>query len=117
MWTGWDRYYVEGDEGLKYTQGSLVTGNFRGWPAPDPGCALYLHDKGVKTIGIDAPSVGAAHEGAPVHQEGLSRGLRYVELLTNLGRLPARGAHFMFLPIKVEDSSGGPGRAIALLPE
>ena len=117
LWTGWDRYYVEGEEGLKYMQGSLVTGDFRGWPAPGPECTLYLHDKGVKTIGIDAPSVGAAHEGAPVHQEGLSRGLRYVELLTNLDELPVRGAHFMFLPIKIEDSSGGPGRAIAFLPE
>lgn len=117
LWTGWDRYYVDGEEGKKYTQGSLVTGDFRGWPAPDPECAIYLHSRGVKTIGIDAPSVGAAHEGAPVHQEGLSRELRYIELLTNLGQLPARGAYFMFLPIKIEDSSGGPGRAIALLPE
>ena len=117
LWTGWDRYYVEGEEGLKYTQGSLVTEEFRGWPAPGPECAIYLHDKGVKTIGIDAPSVGAAHEGAPVHREGLSRELRYIELLTNLDQLPKRGAHFVFLPIKIEDSSGGPGRAIALLPE
>lgn len=117
LWTGWDRYYVDGEEGKKYTQGSLVTGDFRGWPAPDPGCAIYLHKRGIKTIGIDAPSIGAAHEGAPVHQEGLSRELRYIELLTNLGQLPARGAYFMFLPIKIEDSSGGPGRAIALLPE
>ncbi len=117
LWTGWDRYYVEGEEGNKYTHGSLVTGEFPGWPAPDPSAALHLHDRGVKTIGIDAPSVGAAHEGAPVHQEGLSRGLRYIELLTNLDQLPERGAYFMFLPIKIRDSSGGPGRAIAFLPD
>lgn len=111
--TGWDRYYVEGGEGGKYMSGSLVTGEFPGWPAPSPEAAIYLHEKGVKCIGIDAPSIGSAHDGVPVHQEGLSRGMRYVEILTNLDALPARGAYFIFLPVKVANSSGGPGRAIA----
>ena len=115
--TGWDRYYVEGEEGLKYMHGSLVTGDFPGWPAPSPDMALYLHERGIKTLGIDAPSIGSAHDPVPVHQEGLSRGLRYVEVLTNLGELPTRGAYFVFLPLKISGSSGGPGRAIALLPD
>ena len=51
-----------------------------------------------------------------MHQEGLSRGLRYVEILTNLDKLPTRGAFFVFLPLKIAGSSGGPGRAIAFLP-
>jgi isatin hydrolase len=114
--TGWDYYYVEGEEGEKFMSGSLVTGDYPGWPAPSPPCAIYLHDKGIKTIGIDAPSIGSAHDGIPVHQEGLSRGLRYVEILTNLDELPARGAFFIFLPLKIAGSSGGPGRAVALLP-
>jgi len=42
--------------------------------------------------------------------------MRYVEILTNLGELPVRGAYFIFLPIKIAESSGGPGRAMALLP-
>jgi kynurenine formamidase len=117
LWTGWDRYYVEGEEGHKFMRGSLVTGEFPGWPAPSPDLAVYLHEKGIKTLGIDAPSIGSAHDGVPVHQEGLSRGMRYVEILTNLGELPARGAYFIFLPVKVAGSSGGPGRAIALLPQ
>lgn len=114
--TGWDRYYVEGEEGEKYMSGSLVTGEFPGWPAPSPEAAIYLHERGVKCIGIDAPSIGSAHDGVPVHQEGLSRGMRYVEILTNLDRLPTRGAYFIFLPVKVANSSGGPGRAVAFLP-
>jgi kynurenine formamidase len=39
-----------------------------------------------------------------------------VEILTNLGDLPVRGAFFVFLPLKISGSSGGPGRAIALVP-
>lgn len=114
--TGWDRYYVEGGEGEKYMGGSLVTGRHPGWPAPSPETAVYLHERGIKTIGIDAPSIGSAHDGVPVHQEGLSRGMRYVELLTNLAVLPVRGAYFVFLPLKIAGSSGGPGRAMALVP-
>jgi len=30
--TGWDRHYVEGEEGLRYMDGSLVTGDAPGWP-------------------------------------------------------------------------------------
>ena len=115
--TDWDRYYVEGDEGEKYLSGSLVTERHPGWPAPSPETAVYLHEKGVKTIGIDAPSIGSAHDGVPVHQEGLGRGMRYVELLTKLSELPVRGALFVFLPVKIAGSSGGPGRAMALVPE
>jgi kynurenine formamidase len=114
--TGWDRHYVEGEEGLRYMDGSLVTGDAPGWPAPATEAILYLHERDVRTVGIDAPSIGSAHDPVPVHQEGLSRGIRYVEVLTNLGELPARGAYFVFLPLKIAGSSGGPGRAIALLP-
>ncbi len=116
LWTGWDRYYTEGDEGLKYMHGSLVTGESPGWPAPSPDTAVFLDERGVRCVGIDAPSIGSAHDPVPVHQEGLSRGLRYVEILANLDQLPTRGAYFVFLPLKIEGSSGGPGRAMALLP-
>ena len=60
--TGWDRYYVEGEEGERYMHGSLVTGKDPGWPAPAPETAIYLYERGVKTIGIDAPSIGSAHD-------------------------------------------------------
>ena len=37
------------------------------------------------------------------------------ENLTNLGKLPTRGAVFIFLPHKFEGATGGMGRAIALI--
>ena len=89
--------------------GSLVTGDFPGWPAPSPETAIYLHEKGIKTIGIDAPSIGSAHDGVPVHQEGLSREMRYVEILTNLDKLPVRGAYFVFMPVKLAGIFRGTG--------
>ena len=93
---------------MKYMHRSLVTMDAPGWPAPAPEMILYLHEKGVKTVGIDAPSIGSAHDPIPVHQEDLSRGMRYVEVLTNFGELPVRGAYFVFLPLKIAGFSGSP---------
>lgn len=115
LWTGWSRHYAPGPEGRRFVHDPLVTRSFPGWPALDPEAAIYLSDRGVATVGIDAPSMGAVQGGAPVHWEGLSRGLLFVEMLTNLDALPARGALFVFLPLKIAGSSGGPGRAIAFL--
>ncbi len=86
------------------------------WPAPEAAVAVFLHERGVNTIGIDAPSMGSAEEGNEVHRAGLSREMVFVEGLTNLDRLPPRGASFVFLPVKIAVASGAPGRAIAVLP-
>jgi kynurenine formamidase len=115
LYTGWDKHYVSGPKGDAYSRGPLLFKEGPGWPAPNAEAVLYLHSRGVRCLGIDAPSIGAAHDGALAHQEGLSRGMRYVELLTGLQYLPPRGAYFLFLPVKVAGSTGGPGRAIALL--
>ncbi len=116
FFTGWDQYYVRGPEGDAYCLKPLMYKQGPGWPAPDVATVCYLYDRGVRCLGIDSPSMGATHDGAPVHHEGLSRGMRYIEMLTGLGSLPSRGAYFIFLPVKVAGSTGGPGRAIALLP-
>ena len=80
-----------------------------------PALQLLL-DRGVTTIGLDGVSVGASHDGVPAHVFGLGQGMMYVELLANLRELPPRGAFFIFLPLKIEGGSAGPGRAVALVP-
>ena len=112
--TGWDRYYTSGTEGARFAHEPLVTRAAPGWPAPTTEAMLLLHERGVRLVGIDSPSMGAAHDGVPVHLEGLSRGMLYVEMLTNLGAVPASGATFLFLPLRLAEGTGGPGRAIAL---
>ncbi len=114
--TGWDRRYRKGRDGDSYAREALLRGRGPGWPAPEVAAIVLLHERGVRCVGIDAPSIGAAHLGAPAHQEGLSRRMRYVEELTALDQLPTRGAFFLFLGPKVAGATGGPGRAIALLP-
>ncbi len=114
--TDWDERYRPMPEGSAYVLDPFLLGKGPGWPTPGIPALELLLARGVRTLGLDGVSVGASHAGAPPHQFGLGQGMLYVELLANLRRLPARGALFVFLPIKVWGSTGGPGRAIALVP-
>jgi isatin hydrolase len=114
--TGWDRHYQPGFAGTRYGPDVLTTATKPGWPAPTPDTIDLLHHRRVTCVGTDGLSVGPAENGAPTHLAGLPHGLVYVEALTALDRLPARGAGFIFLPIKLVGGTGGPGRAIAVTP-
>lgn len=114
--TGWSKHYVKGEAGRAFLHEPVVLQSRPAWPAPEAAAAIFLHERGVNAIGIDAPSMGSAEEGNEVHRAGLSREMAFIEGLTNLDRLPARGASFVFLPIKMAVASGAPGRAIAVLP-
>ena len=116
FYTGWADFYLPGKEGERYFQKPYDhTGG--GWPTPDVDCIEYLYESGVRCIATDGASVGAAQGGTPMHVAGLSREMVYIESLCNLDKLPVRGAYFIFLPLKIAHSSGGPGRAVALLEE
>lgn len=115
FWTDWDRFYKSGPEGSPYVEDPLIHRSHPGWPAPDVSAADLLLDRGVRCIGTDAPSMGSSHDGGPVHVAALKEGAVFVEGLTNLQALPSKGAFFLFMPIKVTQSTGGCGRAIATL--
>jgi kynurenine formamidase len=53
---------------------------------------------------------------APTHLAGLPHGISFIEALTGLDALPARGAWFLFLPLRLVHGTGGPGRGRAVLP-
>lgn len=114
--TGWDRHYRHGVEGDAYCRDVVVTGRSPGWPAPAVETVELLLDRGVRCFGTDGVSVGPAHDAAPVHLLGLGAGMAMIECLTGLAALPARGAWFCFLPLRLVDGTGAPGRAIAILP-
>jgi len=115
FWSGWDERYLPGTAGDAYAR-AVVAEQVAGWPSPSPEVIVTLNERGIETLGTDGCSIGSSEDGRPGHIAGLSREMAYVESLTQLGRLPARGAYFMFLPVKVEGSSGAPGRAVAFVP-
>lgn len=112
--TGWDRYYVAGEEGCRYLEGPVRNGTTPGWPAPSVESLRYLYQRGIQCLGIDSPSMGAVHNGVEPHRYGLSRGMIYIEGLANLDSVPPAGCFFVFLPLKIAQSSGCVGRAVAL---
>ena len=113
FYTGWDRHYFENR--VAYLENPVKNKSVPGWPAPSKETIILLYEKGVKTVAIDAPSIGAIHEGISAHQAGLQRKMIFIEGLTSLDRLPTSGSYFVFLPLKISDSSGCPGRAVAYI--
>jgi kynurenine formamidase len=111
----WDDHYVAGPAGKTYVLDPLVFSSVTGWPAPSPATMELLRDRGVRCVGTDAVSMGPADDAAPVHVVGLSAGMVFIEALSHLGELPTRGATFLFLPVKIGEGSGGPGRALAFI--
>ena len=114
----WDERYVAGPAGMAYAHEPFLTRTIPAWPAPTPDMVLHIADRGVRCLGTDAPSIGPAQDGQPVHVAGLGAGLVYLECLANLAAIPADGdgAVFFFVPIKVSGGSGAPGRAFVLVP-
>jgi isatin hydrolase len=113
--TDWDDHYVTGAQGRQYVQRPLVLADTPAWPAPSVASIELLHARGVMCTGTDAASMGPAEDGRPAHVAGLSTGMVFIECLCNLRELPARGATFVFLPLKIGGGSGGPGRALAFV--
>lgn len=114
-WT--DRHYRPAPEGNAFAFDPIMARRSPAWPAPDAATMTYLVDRGVRCVGIDNNSMGPLQADAEPHWVGLGRGTLFVERMINLGKLPPRGAFFIFLPIKIEGGSGAPGRAIALVPQ
>lgn len=112
--TDWDRRYVEGPVGRGYIA-DCVGGRVPAWPAPTAEAVELLVERGIRCLGVDTPSVGAAEDGYPAHVAGLSQGMVYVEGLARLRELPLRGALFAFFPLLLRGGTGAPGRAVALI--
>ncbi|MBC8646774.1 MAG: cyclase family protein, partial [Thermoanaerobaculia bacterium] len=53
----------------------------------------------------------------PVHRVAAAADVAGLENLTGLDQLPETGAWIIALPMKIKGGSGGPLRAIALLPD
>lgn len=114
--TGWsDRYFKPFPEGLAFAQ-DVIDRKVPAWPAFDVAATELLADRGVVLFGFDVPSAGPWDDVARLHRVALERNIVLVENLIGMGPLPARGALFIFLPLKLCDGSGAPGRAVAIMP-
>ncbi len=134
---------IEADEAVhgRVPEGSLVllrTGWGARWPDAGaylgddtPGDASNLHfpsygeeaarlliaERGVIALGADVASIdpGASRD-FRVHRVAAAAGVPGLENLASLDELPPRGAIVIALPMKIAGGSGGPLRAVALVP-
>jgi kynurenine formamidase len=114
--TGWSRRWPDrraylGDD----TPGDASSLHFPSFGAD--AARLLVEERGAAALGVDVASIdyGQSHDFL-VHRIAAARNVPGLENLTNLDQLPARGAVVVALPAKIEGGSGGPLRAIALVP-
>jgi len=114
--TGWSRHWPNakaylGDD----TPGDASKLSFPSFGAD--AARLLVEDRGVAAIGIDTASIDYGRStDFQVHRIVAAKNVPGLENLTNLDRLPPRGALVIALPMKIEGGSGGPLRAVALVP-
>jgi kynurenine formamidase len=88
------------------------------FPSFGPDAArLLVEQRRVAALGADVASTDAGNStDFQVHQIAASANVPGFENLTNLEQLPVTGAIVVALPMKIEGGSGGPLRAIAMVP-
>ncbi|NGX40160.1 MAG: Kynurenine formamidase [Chlamydiae bacterium] len=107
--TGWSRYW-------KTPEKYWGTEKHPVFPTLSEEVGDLLIDRDVAGIGIDTFSPDPFGSDFPLHMCLLGADKFIVENLTNLEKLPKKGAFLMALPLKIAGGSESPLRAIALVP-
>lgn len=87
------------------------------FPGLHPDTARWLvANRPIKAIGIDTASIDYGQSSLyESHRLLYAAGIPAFENLTNLDRLPDRGAHIVALPMKIGGGSGAPLRAVGIV--
>ena len=113
--TGWSRYWPD----AKAYLGDNTPGDASKLSFPSYGvdaARLLVDERGVAALGIDTASTDYGKStDFQVHRIAAAKNVPGLENLTNLDKLPPRGALVVALPMKIEGGSGGPLRAVALV--
>ena len=114
MRTGWSRHWPEakaylGDD----TPGDASKLSFPGYG--EEAGRLLVEGRQVAGLGIDTASIDYGRsQDFVVHRIAAARNVFNLENLANLDKLPPRGVTVIALPMKIENGSGGPLRAVAV---
>ena len=114
--TGWSRHWPD----VKAYLGDDTPGDASRLSFPSYGeeaARLLVEEREVSVLGVDTASIDYGRStDFLVHRAAAARNVAGLENLTNLDQLPATGATVIALPMKIEGGSGGPLRAIGLVP-
>ena len=115
--TGWSRRWPDkkaylGDD----TPGDASKLHFPSFGAD--AARMLITIRRVAALGADVASIDyGPSTNFAVHQLAGRSNVPGLENLTNLDQLPAKGATIIALPMKIQGGSGGPLRAVALVPK
>jgi len=114
--TGWARYWPDAQRYLgTAARGDTVHLHFPGLSGE--AASWLVTARRVRAVGIDTASIDRGQSSDfQAHRALSAANVPIFENLADLDLLPARGAAFLALPMKIRGGSGGPLRAIALLP-
>jgi kynurenine formamidase len=114
--TGWSRHWAD----VKAYLGDATPGDASKLSFPSYGAdaaRVLVAERRVGILGIDTASIDYGRStDFSVHRIAAAENVAGLENLTNLDQLPATGATVIALPMKIEGGSGGPLRAVAMIP-
>lgn len=116
--TGWSSRWPDRARYLGTTKtGPAGVAELR-FPGIDSSAARWLSsERRVKAVGIDTPSIDYGQSKTfDTHRILMGQNIPAFENVTNLDRLPVRGAFVVALPMKIKGGSGGPLRIVAVVP-
>jgi kynurenine formamidase len=114
--TGYSKYWPDAAKYLGTAERGEAAVAKLHFPGLHPDAASWLAEsRKVKALGLDTASIDYGQSTKyESHQILYGRDIPAFENLTNLDRLPARGAFVVALPMKIKGGSGAPLRAIAM---
>ena len=114
--TGWSRHWPDARAYL----GDDTPGDASKLSFPSFGvdaARLLIEERRAGVLGVDTASIDYGRStDFMVHRIAAAQNASGLENLTNLDQLPPVGALVIALPMKIEGGSGGPVRAVAMVP-
>lgn len=108
--TGWSQYWDDTEKYHNMDENEIQ--HFPGWSKE---AAEFLLTRNIVGVGIDTLSIDAgANLEFSAHHVFLEHDKYQIENLTNLDKLPSKGAIVFALPIKIKNGAEAPIRAVAV---
>ncbi len=116
--TGYERYWPDRRRYMGTSERGAQAVPKLHFPGLDPRAARWLvRERDIAAIGLDTPSIDRGQsEDFMSHRVLMGRNIPAFENLAGLGELPAKGFSVIALPMKIRGGSGGPLRAVAIVP-
>ena len=116
--TGYDRYWPDRERYMGTAERGPEAVAKLHFPGLDPRAARWLvNERSIAATGLDTPSIDRGQsKDFMAHRVLMGHNVPAFENLDNLGALPAKGFTVIALPMKIRGGSGGPLRAVAVVP-